>query len=57
VLFYVNHPDHNVCATSKLVRLVMSIETPLIVINVHLFDHLEGLVPQAASDDKMHDAI
>jgi glycosyltransferase involved in cell wall biosynthesis len=57
VLPYANHPDHDVRATSGIARLVMGTETPMVVTNVHLFDDLEGLVPRAASDDELYEAI
>ena len=57
VLPYANHPEHDVCSTSGIARMVLGTETPLVTSKVHLFDDVAGLAFQAANDDELYNAI
>lgn len=57
VLPYANHPEHDVCSTSGIARIVLGTETPLVTSRVHLFDDVAGLVFQASNDNELYNVI
>jgi len=57
VLPYVQHPQHEVRATSGIARIILGTEIPLITSNVHLFDDIKHLVLYSKSDSEIYQNI
>lgn len=57
VLPYDPHPEHDVCATSGIARMIMQTSTPLITSNAHLFDDLGNLVERASGHEQLAQKI
>jgi len=57
VLPYANHPEHDVCSTSGIARIIIGTETPLVTTSVHLFDDLNGVAFKANNDAGLYNHI
>jgi glycosyltransferase involved in cell wall biosynthesis len=57
VLPYANHPEHDVCSTSGIARIIIGTETPLVTTQVHLFDDLNGVAFKAKNDADLYNCI
>lgn len=57
VLPYVSHPEHDVCSTSGIARVVVGTKTPLVTTKVHLFDDVCGVSFQAGTDDELYNVL
>lgn len=57
VLPYVSHPEHDVCSTSGIARIVVGTKIPLVTTKVHLFDDVCDVAFQANGDDELYNII
>lgn len=57
VLPYISHPEHEVCSTSGIARVVIGTQTPLVTTMVHLFDDIRCVAFQARTDDDLYNTI
>jgi glycosyltransferase involved in cell wall biosynthesis len=57
VLPYTSHPEHDVCSTSGIARIVIGTQIPLVTTKVHLFDDIDGLAFKASNDEELYGLI